>query len=72
MLASALRSLATRLRLRRRPMTRQALLLLVAQADRRLGRHKRRARLLGSQAHPMSHRPTQAGARIWSSSRWQV
>jgi hypothetical protein len=46
-LASALRSLANRLRLRRRPLTRQALLLLVAQADRRLGRHKRRVRLPG-------------------------
>jgi hypothetical protein len=44
-LASALRSLANRLRLRRRPLTRQALLLLVAQADRR--RFKKRVRLPG-------------------------
>jgi hypothetical protein len=45
MLASALRSLATRLRRRARPLTRQELLLLIAQADRRRRRSSRRLQL---------------------------
>jgi hypothetical protein len=47
MLASALRSLANRLRLRRRSLSRHQLLLLGAQADRRIGRPKRRVRVPG-------------------------
>jgi hypothetical protein len=46
MLASALRSLATRLRRRARPLTRQELLLLIAQADRHRRKFRRRFRVL--------------------------